>query len=209
MKRFARPRVVAFDDPAYLRHVAQMKLERANNRPVRPPAQRDLFGGEAEAVVRRRLADRFELDERRILEYDERIGPSMLRKYRELDALSVDAPTAVQVWEIKAGRRPGSLHRALRQLRETKAILLSAFRSIRCGIVFVDIGTAGHQKRQLGPSSSQLLPHQATRREVTKYPRSRAVCTGAGAKRSRPTGLRCCCADRAAQRRRRHPGRRW
>jgi len=141
MKRYARPRLVTFDDPAYRRHVEQMKLERANNRPTRPPSQRDLFGGEAEALVREQLAARFALGERRILEYDERIGANMRRKYRELDAVVVDGQTAVQVWEIKASRRPGSLHRALRQLRETKAILGLAYPSVVCSLIFVDTGT--------------------------------------------------------------------
>jgi hypothetical protein len=58
-----------------------------------------------------------------------------------LDAVVVDGQASVLVWEIKASRRPGSLHRALRQLRETKAILSLAFPSVACGVVFVDTGT--------------------------------------------------------------------
>ena len=149
MSKFARPRLVTFDDPAYQRHVGQMKLERANNRPTRPPSQRDLFGGEAEALVREQLGARFQLDDRRILEYDERIGGQMRRKYRELDATAVDGQASVVVWEIKASRRPGSLHRALRQLRDTKAILSLAFRSVGCGIIFVDTGTISSAERAL------------------------------------------------------------
>ena len=149
MSKFARPRLVTFDDPAYQRHVGQMKLERANNRPMRPPSQRDLFGGEAEALIREQLGARFQLGDRRILEYDERIGGRMRRKYRELDAIVVDSQASVVVWEIKASRRSGSLHRALRQLRDTKAILSLAFRSVVCGIIFVDTGTISSAERAL------------------------------------------------------------
>lgn len=161
MKRYARPRLVTFDDPAYKRHVEQMKLERANNRPLRPPSQRDLFGGEVEALVREQLAVHFGLSDRRILEYDERIGANMRRKYRELDAVVVDGQAAVLVWEIKASRRPGSLYRALRQLRETKAILALAYPSVACGIVFVDTGTitlAERAELQAAQPAPERLP---------------------------------------------------
>lgn len=140
MKRFDRPRLVTFDDPAYQQHVAQQMLQRANQRATRPPAQRDLFGGEAETLLRAALAERFELSERRILEYEERKGRAWQRKYRELDALVVEGQARVHVFEIKASRRPGALHRALRQLRDTRAILELAFRAVSTSVLVVDTG---------------------------------------------------------------------
>lgn len=140
MNRFSRPRLVTFDDPAYQQHVAQMQLGRANQRAIRPPTQRDLFGGEAETLLRAALAARFTLSERRILEYEERKGRNWQRKYRELDAIVVQGQTRVHVFEIKASRRTGALHRALRQLRDTEVILQLAFRTVSTTVLLVDTG---------------------------------------------------------------------
>lgn len=147
MQRFLRPRLITFDDPAYQRHVEQMKLQRANQRAIRPPTQRDLFGGEVEQVLREALAARFPLSDRRILEYEERIGRGVTRKYRELDALIVDGQARVHVFEIKASRRAGALHRALRQLRDTQAILRLAFRAVGATVLFVDTGTLSAEEQ--------------------------------------------------------------
>jgi hypothetical protein len=117
-----------------------MQLQRANQRATRPPAQRDLFGGEAEQLLRAALAQRFELSDRRILEYEERKGRNWQRKYRELDALVVEGQTRVHVFEIKASRRTGALHRALRQLRDTRSILELAFRTVSATVLLVDTG---------------------------------------------------------------------
>lgn len=140
MSRFSRPRLITFADPAYQRHVEQMQLQRANQRAIRPPAQRDLFGGEVEALLRDALSQQFALSDRRILEYEEQIGRAWQRKYRELDALVVDGQTRVHVFEIKASRRAGAVHRALRQLRDTQAILSLAFRSVSVAVLLVDTG---------------------------------------------------------------------
>lgn len=140
MNRFNRPRLVTFDDPAYQQHVAQILLQRANQRGTRPPTQRDLFGGEAEELLRTALSARFDLSERRMLEYEERKGQSWQRKYRELDAVVVEGQARVHIFEVKASRRTGALHRALRQLRDTREILQLAFRSVSTTVLLVDTG---------------------------------------------------------------------
>lgn len=140
MNRFSRPRLVTFDDPAYQRHVAEMKLQRANQRAIRPPSQRDLFGGEVETILRTAVGQAFVLSERRILEYEERKGRNWQRKYRELDAVVVEGQSRIHVFEIKASRRTGALHRALRQLHETQAILKLSFQQVSLAVVVVDTG---------------------------------------------------------------------
>ena len=49
--RFVRARLTTFDDPHYRAFVEQMTLARENQRAIRPPRQRDLFGGEAEQLL--------------------------------------------------------------------------------------------------------------------------------------------------------------
>jgi hypothetical protein len=147
MNRFNRTRLLTMDDPAYQRHVAEMQLQRANQRAIRPPSQRDLFGGEAEDLLRESLATRFELSDRRIVEYEERRGRNWQRKYRELDAIVLEAPRRAQVFEIKASRRAGAIHRALRQLQETQAILRLAVQHVSATILFVDTGTITAEER--------------------------------------------------------------
>ncbi|HEX6289978.1 MAG TPA: hypothetical protein VFZ66_12350 [Herpetosiphonaceae bacterium] len=161
MQRFNRPRLITQDDPAYQRHVAQMLLQRANQRAIRPPSQRDLFGGEVETVVRDTLAARLTLSDRRILEYEERIGRSWQRKYRELDAVVLDGQSRIHVFEIKASRRAGALHRALRQLRDTYAILALAFPGVSASIVLVDTGIVTAEERDAlaaAPDAPERLP---------------------------------------------------
>jgi hypothetical protein len=147
MQRFSRPRLITFNDPQYQRHVEQQRLARANQRAIRLPSQRDLFGGEVETVLRQVLAQRFVLSERRIVEYEEQIGRSRHRKYRELDALVIDGHTRVQVFEIKASRRAGAIHRALRQLRETQMILGLAFRHVSASVLLVDTGIVTREEQ--------------------------------------------------------------
>lgn len=176
MNRFNRPRLITFDDPAYQRHVAQMQLQRANQRAMRPPSQRDLFGGEVEQIVRRALGETFALSDRRIVEYEERIGRNWQRKYRELDAVVVDGQARVHVFEIKASRRAGALHRALRQLRETQAIVQLAFRSVSTAIVLVDTGivTAGEQSELAAADAPERLP-QTLAEALAEHPEVRQV----------------------------------
>ncbi len=165
MSRFNRPRLITQDDPAYRRHVAQMLLQRANQRAIQAPSQRDLFGGEVETVLRNALAARFTLSDRRILEYEERIGRNWQRKYRELDAVILDGQARIHVFEIKASRRAGALHRALRQLRDTRSILALAFPSVSTSIVLVDTGIIGDAERAAlaaAPDAPERLPQTLT-----------------------------------------------
>lgn len=178
MNRFARPRLIGFDDPAYQRHVAQMQLQRANQRASRPPSQRDLFGGQAEQLLRAALAARFALADRRILEYEERKGRSWQRKYRELDALVIEGQARVHVFEIKASRRAGALHRALRQLRDTQAILELAFRSVSATVLLVDTGllTAEEQAALVAESlDPDLRPPQTLADALAEHAEVRQV----------------------------------
>lgn len=147
MSRFYRPRLITQDDPAYQKHVAQMMLQRANQRAIKPPSQRDLFGGEVETVLRSALSERFSLSDRRIVEYEERIGRGLQRKYRELDAVILEGQSRIHVFEIKASRRTGSIHRALRQLRDTRSILSLAFASVSTTVLLVDTGIITEAER--------------------------------------------------------------
>jgi len=179
MSRFNRPRLVTEDDPAYQRHVAQMVLQRANQRAIRPPSRRDIFGGEVETLLRAALAARFGLSERRILEYEQQIGRSWQRKYRELDALVIDGQTRVHVFEIKASRRAGALHRALRQLADTQAILKLAFHTVSTTILLVDTGIiTSDERNQLAMEDDTLerLP-QTLDEAVTAHPEVQRVTT--------------------------------
>jgi hypothetical protein len=161
MSRFHRPRLITQDDPAYQKHVAQMMLQRANQRAIQPPSQRDLFGGEVETVLRGALAERFPLSDRRFLEYEERIGRGLQRKYRELDAVVLEGQSRIHVFEIKASRRAGAIHRALRQLRDTRSILSLAFPSVSTSVLLVDTGIlteAGRDELAAAPDAPDRLP---------------------------------------------------
>ncbi len=137
--RYARPRLITADDQHYRAFVAQFILQRQNQRAMRPPRQRDIFGGQAEAALRHWLADQLPLAERRILEYEERRGKRASTKYRELDALVIDDRSA-WVFEIKASRTAGSLRRAAGQLQETRAILRLLYPRVYTTILLVDTG---------------------------------------------------------------------
>lgn len=178
MVRFNRPRLITFDDPSYRRHVEQMLLQRANQRALRPPSQRDLFGGEAEELLRAALAARFDLSPRRILEYEERIGQRWQRKYRELDAVIVEN-RRIHVFEIKASRRAGALHRAMRQVRDTLEILKLAHLIPSATILFVDTGVLTVAERDaLAPSSDAPEPLPQTLDEaIATYDNIRRVAT--------------------------------
>lgn len=179
MQRFNRTRLITTADPAYQRHVAEMQLQRANQRAMRPPSQRDLFGGEAEELLRAALAARFPLSERRIVEYEERRGRTWQRKYRELDAVILDAPSRVHVFEIKASRRAGALHRALQQLRDTREILRLAVRQVSATVLFVDTGTITEEERAAlaaAPDAPEQLP-QTLDEAIAEHPELRRVST--------------------------------
>lgn len=177
MNRFNRPRLIGFDDPAYQQHIAQIMLQRANQRGTRPPTQRDLFGGESESLLRSALSTRFELSDRRMLEYEERKGHSWQRKYREVDAVVVEGQTRVHVFEIKASRRTGSLHRALRQLRDTREILQLAFRSVSVTVLLVDTGllTADEQAEIVAAEDAPERVPQTLADALAEHPEVRRV----------------------------------
>ncbi len=139
MTSYGRPRLITEDDKHYRAYVASFALQRKNQKAMRPPRQRDLFGGEAEAALRSWLAERIELDERRILEYEERRNKRGFIKYRELDALTIEGRSA-WVFEIKASRTASALRRAVAQLQETRAILKLLYPTVRITILLVDTG---------------------------------------------------------------------
>jgi len=139
MITYARPRLLTEDDRRYRAYVDGFKLQRKNNKATRPPRQRDLFGGEAEAALRGWLAPRVELDERRIIEYEERRNKRAFVKYREVDALAVDE-RAIWAFEFKASRSASSLRRAVGQLQETRQILRLLRHNVRVTIMLVDTG---------------------------------------------------------------------
>ena len=137
--RYARPRLIAWDDKRYRAYVQQFIIQRQNQKATRPPRQRDLFGGEAEIVLRGWLAGHYALSEWRILEYEERRGRNASTKYRELDALLIQDRRA-SVFEIKASRTAGALRRAVGQLRETREILRLLYPEIHATVLLVDTG---------------------------------------------------------------------
>lgn len=139
MTTYGRPRLLTEDDKRYRAYVAGFTLQRKNQKAIRPPRQRDLFGGEAEAALRTWLAERVALDERRILEYEERRNRRATVKYRELDALSL-AERSAWVGEIKASRTASALRRAVGQLQETRQILRLLYHTVNVTILLVDTG---------------------------------------------------------------------
>ncbi len=138
--RFSRPRLITADDRQYRAFVAQIMATKDNQRPTRPPRPRELFGGEAEAALRGWLSQHLALSDRRIVEYFEHRGRSAIKKYRELDAVALDSEKSVQVFEIKASQKAGSLRRASRQLHDTRAILGQLFARVTTTILLVDTG---------------------------------------------------------------------
>jgi hypothetical protein len=99
-----------------------------------------LFGGEAETLLRQWLTQWYTLSERRFVEYDERIGRQLIRKYRELDAMVELSTTHVHVFEMKATSQTRSVARGIRQLRETQSILKTICPRIECTLLLVDTG---------------------------------------------------------------------
>lgn len=139
MTTYGRPRLISEDDRRYRAYIEQFAIARKNQKAMRPPRQRDLFGGEAEAALRQWLGERVELDERRILEYEERRNRRGFIKYRELDGLHIEGRRA-HVFEIKASRTASALRRAVGQLQETRAILRLLYQRVAITILLVDTG---------------------------------------------------------------------
>jgi hypothetical protein len=138
--RYARPRLITEQDKRYRAHVEHFMLQRNNQRAMRPPRQRDIFGSQAEEALRDWLASRLDLAETRILQYEERRGRRATTKYRELDALVLHDRRSAWVFEIKASRKVSSLRRAVGQLRETHAILCLLYPTVHLTILLVDTG---------------------------------------------------------------------
>jgi hypothetical protein len=136
---YGRVRLLTEDDKRYRAYVDGFKLQRKNNKAIRPPRQRDLFGAEAEAALRGWLGAQVELDERRIIEYEERRNKRAFIKYREIDALHLDAREA-WVFEFKASRTASALRRAVGQLEETRQILRTLYHTVHVTILLVDTG---------------------------------------------------------------------
>lgn len=139
MTTYGRPRLITDDDKRYRSYIEQFAIARKNQKAMRPPRQRDLFGGEAEAALRQWLGERIELDDRRILEYEERRNKRGFIKYRELDALTIEG-RRVHVFEMKASRTASALRRAVGQLHETRAILKLLYPTVAITILLVDTG---------------------------------------------------------------------
>lgn len=139
MPTYARARLITADDKRYRAYVEGFKLQRKNQKAIRPPRQRDLFGNEAEAALRAWLGERVELDDRRIIEYEERRNRQAFIKYREIDALNLE-PREAWVFEIKASRTASALRRAVGQLQETRQILKLLYHTVHVTIMLVDTG---------------------------------------------------------------------
>jgi hypothetical protein len=137
---YGRPRLTTAEDKYYRAHVQQFVLQRKNQRAIRPPRQRDIFGSQAEQALRDWLTGQCTLSERRILEYEERRGKRAIMKYRELDAVVLEGKRDVWIFEVKASRSAGSLHRAVSQLQETRAIIRLLYPNVHATILLVDTG---------------------------------------------------------------------
>jgi len=138
--RFSRPRLTTADDPQYRAFVRQIMIGKDNQRPMRPPRARELFGAEAEAALRDWLSQQITLSDRRIVEYFEHRGRAAVKKYRELDAVSIPDTKSIEIFEIKASQKAGSVRRASQQLRDTRSILGMLYFRVYTTILLVDTG---------------------------------------------------------------------
>jgi hypothetical protein len=138
--KYSRPRLVDENDKQYRAFVARIMIGKDNQRAIRPPRARDLFGGEAEEALRGWLAQHYALSDRRIVEYLEHRGRNAITKYRELDAVAQPDAKSIHVFEIKASQKAMSLRRAAQQLRDTQTILRGLFARVYTTILLVDTG---------------------------------------------------------------------
>lgn len=138
--RYQRVRLHEQNDPRYRAYLASIMMSRNNHKAIRPASNRSVFGGEVEVILRQWLAMFHPLSDRRFVEYDERSGRQLIRKYREIDAVFEYGPRHVHLFEIKATSQVRSINRGLRQLNETTAILQSIMGTIHSTILLVDTG---------------------------------------------------------------------
>lgn len=175
--RYARLRLITSDDKHYRAYVAQFVLQRQNQRAMRPPRQRDIFGGQAEAALRDWLAGQLTLSDRRILEYEERRGKRANIKYRELDALVLGDQREAWVFEIKASRTASSLRRAVGQLQETRAILHLLYPTVQATVLLVNTGipTAEDVAELMAGPEPPAVPPPTLDEVVTALPEVRRI----------------------------------
>jgi hypothetical protein len=175
--RFSRPRLIGADDKQYRAFLAQIMLGKDNQRAIRPPRARDLFGGEAEAALRDWLAQRHPLSERRIVEYLEHRGRSAIKKYRELDAVVIPDPKTIHAFEIKASQKAASLRRAAQQLRDTRAILGMLFHRVYTTMLLVDTGipTAEQVAELMATEDAPPVPPPTLDEALASLPQVRLI----------------------------------
>lgn len=138
--RYIRVRIHDDQDPQYRAYIANIMASKTNHKAMRPPSNRSIFGGEAEQLLRTWLSQWYTLSNRRFVEYDERLGTQVIRKYRELDAVIEVTSQHIHVCEIKASSHVRSISRGLKQLRETRAILQGIYPTITSNLLLVDTG---------------------------------------------------------------------
>ena len=138
--RYHRVRIHAVDDPQYRAYIAKIMASKVNHKATRPASNRSLFGGEAEQIVREWLAQFHPLSDRRYVEYDERMGKQLQRKYRELDAVYEYDAQHYHVFEVKATSQVRSIGRGLRQLSETHSILRTVVPHVARTLILIDTG---------------------------------------------------------------------
>jgi hypothetical protein len=171
--KYSRPRLLDENDKQYRAFVAQIMLGKENQRAMRPPRARELFGGEAEAALRDWLAQHYTLSERRIVEYLEHRGRNAIKKYRELDAVVLPDPKTIHVFEIKASQKAISLRRAVQQLHDTRTILRMLFSRVYTTILLVDTGiprTPAEAQEQLRQRLENFAARGITPREPLEPP---------------------------------------
>lgn len=157
MAQYRHPRLVGLDNRGHLTHSSQHARE----------ARRAGIGDSGAAAASARIAVAFEeivrvaldrvvaLSDKRILAYEEaERGGGYARRYRELDAVSMDG--GVAVFEIKATRSERSALRGIRQLEKTGEILQTGAlgRSEGNRLVLVWVDTAGAPQREMNWSTA-------------------------------------------------------
>ena len=161
--RFHRVRMHDVDDPQYRAYIAGVMATKTNHKAIRPATNRSIFGSEAEEILRTWLGQFHPLSANRYVEYDERTGTQLIRKYRELDGVHSHDATHIHVYEVKASGQLRSINRGLRQLNETRAILRRIIPQVACTLLLVDTGIiTEHEVRALMQSDDPPLHQPAT-----------------------------------------------